>query len=111
MPSARRAVRIRSRSAIALTLASVASLAAFCWPLLVSPGPGSGHTTDAPFVFAFLLPVLVAVLMAELSDGGLDSKALAMLAVLSAIGAALRPLGAGTAGIETVFFLLILSAR
>jgi energy-coupling factor transport system substrate-specific component len=96
---------------LALASASVAALAAFCWPLLVSPDPGGGHTTDAPFVFAFMLPVLVGVLLAELSEGGLDSKAIAMLGVLSAVGAALRPLGAGTAGIETVFFLLILAAR
>ena len=41
----------------------------------------------------------------------MDSKALAMLGVLSAINAALRPLGAGTAGIETVFFLLVLAGR
>ena len=34
-----------------------------------------------------------------------------MLGVLSAIGAALRPLGAGTAGIETSFFLLIVAGR
>ena len=34
-----------------------------------------------------------------------------MLGVLSAIGAALRPLGAGMAGIETVFFLLVLAGR
>ena len=38
-------------------------------------------------------------------------KAVAMLGVLAAIGAALRPLGAGTAGFETVFFLLILGGR
>ena len=52
--------------------------------------------------------LLIAVVVAELSEGGLDSKALAMLGVLCAINAALRPLGAGTAGIETRFFLLIL---
>ena len=34
-----------------------------------------------------------------------------MLGVLSAMGAAVRPLGAGTAGIETVFFLLIIAGR
>ena len=34
-----------------------------------------------------------------------------MLGVLSAINAALRPLGAGIAGIETVFFLLVLAGR
>ncbi|OLP53185.1 ECF transporter S component, partial [Salmonella enterica subsp. enterica serovar Javiana] len=33
------------------------------------------------------------------------------LGVLSAVGAALRPLGAGTAGLETVFFLLVLGGR
>ena len=41
----------------------------------------------------------------------MDTKAIAMLGVLSAIGAALRPMGAGTAGIETVFFLLVLGGR
>ena len=55
-----------------------------------------------------LLPVLIVVVLAELADGGMDAKALAMLGVLSAINAALRPLGAGTAGIELVFFLLVL---
>src|SRR5580704_5375211 len=34
-----------------------------------------------------------------------------MLGVLSALGAALRPLGAGTAGVETVFFVLVLAGR
>ena len=41
----------------------------------------------------------------------MDVKAVAMLGVLAAIGAALRPLGAGTAGLETVFFLLVLGGR
>ena len=31
--------------------------------------------------------------------------------MLSALGAAIRPVGAGTAGIETVFFLLVLAGR
>lgn len=34
-----------------------------------------------------------------------------MLGVLSAVNAALRPLGAGTEGIETVFFVLVLAGR
>jgi len=33
------------------------------------------------------------------------------IGVLSALGAAVRPLGAGTAGVETIFFLLIVSGR
>ena len=62
-------------------------------------------------MFALLLPLVLAVVLSEIADGGIDAKALAMLGVLSAIGAALRPLGAGTAGVETVFFLLVLAGR
>jgi len=106
------AIRFSARSALALALASFAGAIAFAWPLLLRvPAEGIGHATDAPLVFLVLLPVLVLVVLAEISTGGIDSKALAMLGVLSAIGAALRPLGAGTAGIEMTFFLLILAGR
>jgi len=108
------AVTLRPRSALALTLASVIGLAAFCWPLLAGPSSplgSSSSATDSTLLFAVLLPLVLAVVLAEVSEGGIDSKALAMLGVLSAIGAALRPLGAGTAGVETVFFLLVLGGR
>jgi len=106
-----RAVRMRPRSTVAMVLVSLAGLVAFCWPLVVSPGSGLAHGTDAPLVFALVLPLLLAVVLAELSEGGMDVKAVAMLGVLAAVGAALRPLGAGTAGLETVFFLLVLGGR
>ncbi len=99
-------------TAAVLALATVAGLVMFCWPLFVRVGSDSlGHTSDAPFLFIGVLPFLVAIVLASFSDGGMDSKALAMLGVLSAINAALRPLGAGTAGIELVFFLLVLAGR
>ncbi|KGN39156.1 ABC transporter permease [Knoellia subterranea KCTC 19937] len=90
---------------------SLAGVVAFGWPLIVDPGSSLGHSTDAPLVFSLLMPLLLAVVLAEISEGGLDVKAIAMLGVLSAVGAALRPIGAGTAGLETVFFLLILGGR
>jgi len=62
-------------------------------------------------MFVLVLPVLVAIVLAAFAEGAMDSKALAMLGVLSAVNAALRPLGAGIAGIETVFFLLVLAGR
>ena len=65
----------------------------------------------APLMFGALLVLVLAVVFAEMADGGIDAKAIAMLGVLSAIGAALRPLGAGTAGIETVLFTLVLAGR
>jgi energy-coupling factor transport system substrate-specific component len=106
------ALPVRLRSRLVLGLASLAGLAVFAWPLVISPGAGvSGQSGDAPLVFLLTLPVLVVVVLAEVSSGRIDAKALALLGVLSAVNAALRPLGAGTAGIETVFFLLVLSGR
>jgi energy-coupling factor transport system substrate-specific component len=107
----RAALRMAPRTALALALASVAGLAMFAWPLVLNPPADFSHTRDAPFVFALILPVLVAIVLAEMTSRGMDTKALAMLGVLSAIGAALRPLGAGTGGIELVFFLLVLGGR
>ena len=104
--------RLRRRSAVVLTLASVAALAVFTWPLLITPdvstAPDSGL---APAIFLAIMPVIVLVMLAEISTGGLDAKSVAMLGILSAVNAALRPLGAGSAGIETIFFMLILAGR
>lgn len=111
-PRRRAAVPVRPLSAIVLLLASVGGLMMFVWPLLISAGPQpQQHVSDAPFVFMAILPVLVLLVLTQLGDGGMDTKALAMLGVLAAVNAALRPLGAGINGIETVFFLLILAGR
>ncbi len=105
------AIGIRFRSGMMLTVASVAGVAIFTWPLLADAGSELGQSRSAPLVLAMILPLVVAVVLAELSNGRLDAKAVAMLGVLSACGAVLRPLGAGTAGIELVFFLLVLGGR
>lgn len=107
----RTSLRLGPRSAVVLVLASAVGLMMFLWPLIVSPPLEASHTTDAPYVFVAILPIVLAVVLAELHSGGIDTKALAMLGVLSAIGAALRPVGAGVAGIETVFFMLVLAGR
>ncbi|NJP99617.1 ECF transporter S component [Streptomyces zingiberis] len=112
-PAARRvrAVRLGPRSVVALALAGVVGVMAFGWPLLADPASGLAHSGDAPWLFAAVLPLLVAVVVATVADTGLDAKAIAMLGVLAAAGAALRPLGAGTAGLEPMFFLMVLSGR
>jgi energy-coupling factor transport system substrate-specific component len=104
-------VRIRPRAAVALVVAGTFGMFAVGWPLLVSPHAALGHSAAAPWLFAALLPLVLVVVLAEVAEGGMDAKAVAMLGVLSALGAAIRPLGAGTAGIETVFFLLVLAGR
>jgi energy-coupling factor transport system substrate-specific component len=104
------AIRLRGRTAVALGMATFVGIVAFGWPFLLAPGTfGSRYTP--PLMFGALLVLVLAVLLAEVADGGIDAKALAMLGVLSAVGAALRPLGAGTAGVETMFFLVVLAGR
>ncbi len=105
------AVPLRPRTAVVLALATVLGLVACCWPLLVSGDAPLADADAAPLLFAAVLVVVLAVTLAEVSAGGVDAKAVALLGVLAAIGAAVRPLGAGTAGIELVFFLLVLGGR
>ncbi|MEV7613823.1 ECF transporter S component [Streptomyces sp. NPDC089799] len=106
-----RPVPVGPRAAAALALVTLIGIAAFGWPLLASGRSGLAHSQDAPWLFAALLPLLVAVVVATIADDGMDAKAVAMLGVLAAVGAALRPLGAGTAGLEPMFFLMVLSGR
>ncbi|MGZ4447630.1 MAG: ECF transporter S component [Nocardioides sp.] len=104
-----RAVPVSRRSAAVLGLASVAGLMMLCWPLLVRV-PTDGQVSP-PFLFLGLLPVVIVVVLAEISEGGMDPRVLAVLGVLSAVNAVLRGLSPGTAGVELVLFLLILAGR
>ncbi|MBD0417937.1 ECF transporter S component [Streptomyces sp. TRM S81-3] len=107
-----RAVRLGPRSVAALVLVGAVGVAGVGWPFLTPPQASvNAHAQDAPWLFAGLLLLLVAVVAATISESGLGPKAVAMLGVLAAAGAALRPVGAGTAGIEPMFFLMVLSGR
>jgi energy-coupling factor transport system substrate-specific component len=101
------AIRTSLRGGVVLALASVAGLVMLVWPLL-SRGATS---VQPPFLFLLLLPVVIVVVLAEIGSGGLDPRVLAVLGLLSAIDAVLRGASAGTAGVELVFFLLILAGR
>jgi energy-coupling factor transport system substrate-specific component len=107
------ALRLRARSRLLLLACSVLGVVAFGWPLLAQPDgtPATAHAADAPWLLAVLLPLLLAVVLAELADGSLDAKAVALLGVLAACGAALRLPSGGVAGFEPVFFLLVPAGR
>lgn len=102
-------VRVSPRSALVLALASVAGLLMLCWPLVLEVPAGS--RVDPPFLFLALIPVVIAVVLAELHEGGLDPRVLAILGVLSAANAVLRGISPGTGGVELTFFLLVLAGR
>ena len=103
------AVRLSLRSGLVLGLASLIGLMMLCWPLLLQAE--AGQRVDPPFLFLALLPLVIAVVLAEVSEGGLDPRVLAVLGVLSAVNAVLRALSPGLAGVELAFFLLILAGR
>jgi energy-coupling factor transport system substrate-specific component len=109
------ALRLRPRSALALFAASAVGVIGFGWPLLDARLAGaraaSAHASDAPWLFIALLALLLAVVLAEVSEGGIDAKAVAVLGVLAGCGAALRPLSGGATGFSFVFFLLIPAGR
>lgn len=106
-------VPVRLRSGLALAAVFAVGIAAFGWPFLIEPGAAldSSHSGDAPFVFVVLVPLLAAVVLAELTSGGMDAKAVAMLGMLAAVGGALRALGPGTAGLEPTFVVIVLGGR
>ena len=112
-PTARgpRGMRLGMRTGIVLGLVSAVGLVAFVWPFIVAPDSGLAHSTDGPWLFVGLVPLLLMVMAAEVSEGGLDAKAVAMLGVLAAVGAGLRVLGAGMAPLEPLFFLLVVAGR
>jgi energy-coupling factor transport system substrate-specific component len=106
-------VPLHGRSGLALAVVSVIGLAAFGWPFFTQPGTAldTSHSGDAPILFVAILPLLAAIVLAELTSGGMDAKSVAMLGMLAAVGGALRALGPGTAGLEPSFAVIIIGGR
>lgn len=102
------ALLARTSSTALLAATSALGLLMFCWPLVASVLPRAS-AQSAPWLLVVLLPVLLVLLLVQLTGGELDPRTLALLGVLSAVNAALRLLSAGTGGIELVFFLLVLA--
>jgi energy-coupling factor transport system substrate-specific component len=105
------AVPLQPRSAVALAVASLLGATAFLWPLLVHADAPIAEGVAGPFLFGGVLLVVLLVVLADVVADGVDAKAVALLGVLAAIGAAVRPLGAGLAGVELIFFVLVLGGR
>ena len=95
--------RFRGFKILALLSTSFVSAAGFFYPFFSSSG-------KSPWYFWAATPLALLLLLALIGQAKIDAKSLALLAVLSAIISALRPLGAGAAGIEPMWFLLILAA-
>jgi energy-coupling factor transport system substrate-specific component len=105
------AVRLGPRSITAIAVMSVLGLVAFGWPLLVEPGAELAQGPNGPWLFTLLVPLLLAVVLAEIAEGGMDAKSVALLGVLTAVAAALRPLSGGVTGFQPMFVVIVLAGR
>jgi energy-coupling factor transport system substrate-specific component len=107
------AIRLGRRSSALLALTTAFGVVAFGWPLMIHQhaGANTAHSGDAPWIFVALIPLLLGIVMAELSEGAIDAKAVALLGILAACFAALRVPSPGINGFEPEWFLLILAAR
>ncbi len=98
-------------SVFVTVLVSLLGLAAFGYPFLLTAVPQTDGTNarlqDAPMIFGLLMPLLLLLVLSELSNGHLNTKLVAALGILVAINAILRlPVGIGDS--PTFFFLPIL---
>lgn len=106
-----RPIPLRWPAALAVVLVCVVGLFAFVWPFVVSAQFATSHGNDAPWLFAVLLGLLALVCLAETTSGRLDAKTVAVLGVAASAGGAMRLLSAGTAGLEPMFFVIIVAGR
>jgi energy-coupling factor transport system substrate-specific component len=108
------ALRARPVAVVTMLVASLAALATGLAPWFTATtdqAAAASSQTGALVAVVVILPALMLTVLAQLTAGGIDVKTLAFLGLLSAVIAALRPLGSGVGGVETVFFMLILGGR
>jgi energy-coupling factor transport system substrate-specific component len=94
-----------------MVLISALGLIAFGYPFVLSALPFAASTAarahDAPLIFGVLMPLLLLLIVADLSSRRMNARIVAALGVLVAINAVLRlPTGLGDS--PTFFFLPIL---
>lgn len=107
-----RAITLRPSTSVALLLSSAVGLLAFLWPFLLAPESQlASQSSFVPWLFALVMALVLAVTFSEFVHARVDAKAIALLGILAAIITALRPLGAGLAGIEPIWVILILGGR
>ena len=95
------------RRALISSLISMAALG-FFWPFFV---PTDEMADKASWFFLAATPLIMILVVVLVTQEELGSKKIALLGILTALIAALRPLGIGAIGIEPMWFALIIASR
>ena len=84
----------------------------FIWPFYIdTENSWLTSLSQATWLAAIIALAAIGIIALKINSHLLDSKIVALVAVLVGLIAALRLLGAGAVGIEPMWFLLILAAR
>jgi hypothetical protein len=97
-------------SRVALVVASLFALAGFLWPLIATAVPEDAQAA-VPVLALALVPVAVVALALTVDRQMHSATTVALLGMLTAVGAAVRIAGTGVGGLEAVFIVLILAGR
>lgn len=99
-------------STLGLIAVSFIGVLALAWPFFSSPGSLlARYSTQAPWLMAAIVPIAVLLVVTSVLGNLPDARTLALLAVLIALITAIRPLGAGLAGLEPIWAVIIIGAR
>jgi energy-coupling factor transport system substrate-specific component len=94
-----------------LALTSAVGVGAYLYPFFLPPsgaGETGAHVGDAPLLLVVLVGLCVVVLLADLETRRLDAKQIALLSMLVATNAVLRPFQ-GLGGLSPIYVLPILA--
>jgi energy-coupling factor transport system substrate-specific component len=91
-----------------LVIANGFGALAFAWPFVF---PGSGGSRLTPYAWSIAMPVLLLIAAQTLLARDRDIRRVTLMATLVALAAAARPLGAGVAGLEPIWAVILLSGR
>lgn len=107
------ALSLGGRARWLLVVLSAFGVVALIWPFFIHVAASSNqaHRVDAPIELLVLVPLLIALCASEIARGSFDVRGIAVLGILAALGTALRIPSPGVAGLEPIFFLLVLAGR
>ena len=93
-----------------MSLTWLIGLATFTWPLYIPASNNFLTASSAKILSLVVAAISISVVFIAINQRLFDSKIVALLGILVAVDCALRLAGAGAAGIEPMWFLLLLAS-
>ncbi len=93
-PDTQRPAPAKALSGVIVALTTLLGVGAFIYPFFVSPGPTQetgSHAADAPLIFLLVMGLCLVAIVADLETRTIDSKTVALLGMMVATNALLRP--------------------